>query len=104
MEVKKQARAPETMKFDEKAFAKIDHTEIRWLGNSGAFINSRGTVVMIDPLLKGFDMPLLIEMPIEVSRIPRLDGVLITHSDNDHFSRETCKEVAPVCTSFHGPH
>lgn len=104
MEDKRQARAPKTMTFDENAFTRTDHTEVRWLGNSGAFINSRGTVVMIDPLLKGFDMPLLIEMPIDVSRIPRLDAVLITHSDNDHFSRETCKLVAPVCTAFHGPH
>lgn len=104
MEDRRQARAPETRKFDESAFGKMESTEIRWLGNSGAFINSRGTVVMIDPLLKGFDMPLLIEMPIDVERIPRLDAVLITHSDNDHFSRETCKGLAPVCREFHGPH
>jgi Predicted Zn-dependent hydrolases of the beta-lactamase fold len=104
MEGKKQACAPKTKKFDKKAFAKIDRTEIRWLGNAGAFINSRGTNIMIDPLLKGFDMPLLIDMPIEPSNIPNLDAILITHSDNDHFSRVTCKEVEPVCKEFHAPY
>lgn len=101
---KRQAKAPATLKFDEKAFGMIDHTEVRWLGNSGAFINSRGTTLMIDPLLKGFDMPLLIEMPIAADEIPKLDALLITHSDNDHFSRVTCSEIAPVVKEFHSPH
>lgn len=101
---KRQAKAPATVRFGHDAFAKIDHTEVRWLGNSGAFINSRGTTIMMDPLLKGFDMPLLIEMPIATDEIPGLDAVLITHSDNDHFSRVTCSEIAPVVKEFHGPH
>ncbi|WP_257676155.1 MBL fold metallo-hydrolase [Clostridium felsineum] len=104
METKKQACAPRTKKFDKEAFAKIDGTEIRWLGNSGVLINSRGTNIMIDPLLKGFDMPLLIDIPIETSSIPSLDAVLITHSDNDHFSKITCEEVKAVCKEFHAPH
>jgi hypothetical protein len=29
-------------------------------GNGGFFINSHGTILMVDPLLEGFDMPLLI--------------------------------------------
>lgn len=101
---KKQAIAPKTIAFGKEAFGKIDDTEIRWLGNAGAFINSRGTTLMIDPLLKGFDMPLLIEMPIGPEEVPEFDAVLITHSDNDHFSRVTCKEMAPVVREFHAPH
>lgn len=52
---------------------------------------------MIDPLLEGFDLPLLIEMPILPEAVPHLDAIFITHSDNDHFSRVTCKKLAPVC-------
>ncbi|MDR3594374.1 MBL fold metallo-hydrolase [Clostridium sp.] len=104
MDGKKQACAPKTQKFAKKAFEAEDKTVIRWLGNSGALVNSRGTIVMVDPLLKGFDMPLLIDMPIEISEVPKVDAILITHCDNDHFSRITCKELQPVCKNFHAPH
>lgn len=90
-------------KVDEKAFAPIDHTEIRWLGSAGIMINSRGTNIMIDPLLDGFDMPLLFDMPILPAEVPGLDALLATHIDNDHFSRVTCQGVKAVCKSFHAP-
>lgn len=56
---------------------------------------------MIDPLLKGFDMPLLSEPPIRPEQVPRLDAIFITHCDNDHFSRETCKDLSAVCPVIH---
>jgi len=39
---KRQAKAPATVIIDQDAFGRINHTEVRWLGNSGALINSRG--------------------------------------------------------------
>lgn len=98
---KGQACAPETQSFGAEAFGESDKTIIRWLGNAGAFINSRGTCIMIDPLLEGFDLPLLIDMPILQKDVPHLDAVLITHCDNDHFSRTTCKNLASVCNEYH---
>ena len=56
---------------------------------------------MVDPLLVGFDMPLLIEPPILPDAVPDLDAILITHSDNDHFSVETCRQLAAVCKEYH---
>lgn len=100
----KQAVAPKTKPFGKEAFTKTNTTVIRWLGSAGAFINSRGTCIMIDPLLEGFDMPLLIDMPILPHQVPTLDGVLITHIDNDHFSKMTCKDLKAVCKEYHGPH
>lgn len=100
---KGQAVAPEKVNISKEAFQKIRHTEIRWLGNAGALINSRGTTIMIDPLLEGFDMPLLIEMPIETGQVPNLAATLITHSDNDHFSIPTCSGLSKVCNEFHSP-
>lgn len=99
-----QAVAPDTIRFSNEVFEKIEYTEIRWLGNAGALINSRGTTIMIDPLLLGFDMPSLIDMPIEPHTISALKALLITHSDNDHFSKETCIAVKNACSEFHGPH
>jgi L-ascorbate metabolism protein UlaG (beta-lactamase superfamily) len=37
---------------------------LRWLGMAGFFINCRVTTLMIDPLLGGFDMPVLIDFPM----------------------------------------
>lgn len=101
---KGQAVAGKTQLIDKKAFDKIEGTQIRWLGNAGIMINSKGTNVMIDPLLEGFDMPLLIEMPMLPESVPFLDAVLVTHIDNDHFSRVTCRKLKEKCKEFHAPY
>src|ERR671912_517451 len=59
-----QAKAPPTQRFGKEAFEKSNQTTIRWLGMAGFFINSRGTTMMVDPLLDTFDIPLLIDFPI----------------------------------------
>lgn len=86
-----------------KDFELTDRTELRWLGGGGIMLNCRGTVLMIDPVLEGFDMPLLFEPPITAPQVPRLDGVLITHIDNDHFSVPTCQHLMGVCETYHAP-
>jgi len=40
--VKMQAKAPETKPFGKEAFTPLGGTVIRWLGNAGALINSKG--------------------------------------------------------------
>ena len=65
---KYQAKAPKTQVFGAEAFGKSKNTTIRWLGMAGFLINSRGTTFMVDPLLEGFDMPLLIDFPITAKR------------------------------------
>lgn len=98
----KQAAAPATWPITADAFSASDGTTLFWLGNAGLLINSRGTLIMVDPLLEGFDMPLLIDMPILAQDVPHLDAVLVTHADCDHFSRATCSRLAPVCDACHG--
>jgi L-ascorbate metabolism protein UlaG (beta-lactamase superfamily) len=96
-----QARASETQRFGAEAFEASAGTVLRWLGMAGFLINSRGTTMMVDPLLGGFDMPVMIEFPISASEVPKLDAVLVTHSDNDHYSVPTCRELAGVTGEFH---
>lgn len=84
-----------------EAFGAKNGTEIDWLGNAGALINSRETTLMIDPVLSGFDMPLLIDVPLTEERVPHLDSILLTHCDNDHYSRTTCHALSPVVSAFH---
>lgn len=96
-----QAKAPATRRFGPEAFTETTDTVLRWLGMAGFLINSRGTTIMIDPLLGGFDMPIMIEMPIAATDVQRLDAVLVTHSDNDHYSVPTCRDLAPVTAAYH---
>lgn len=90
--------------FGPEAFEKQDNTVIRWLGGAGALISSHGVNVMIDPVLSGFDMPLLIDVPIQEEEVPHLDAILLTHCDNDHYSRSTSKALAEKTDAFHAPH
>lgn len=85
------------------AFEPSDATQLCWLGGAGIFLNARGTRIMIDPVLEGFDMPVLFDAPIAPADVPALDAVLITHIDNDHFSRPTCRDLAGVCPAYHAP-
>lgn len=96
-----QAKAPPTQAFGKEAFEDIETTEIRWLGMAGFLVNSRGTTIMIDPLLGGFDMPVMIDFPIEAKQVPGLDAILITHSDNDHYSIPTNLDLKPVTREYH---
>lgn len=100
-EKKYQAKPPVTKPFGREAFDKSNKTTIRWLGMAGFLVNSRGTTFMLDPLLKGYDMPLLMDFPIKTNQVPQLDAVFATHSDNDHYSVETFKDLASVTKEFH---
>jgi L-ascorbate metabolism protein UlaG (beta-lactamase superfamily) len=99
--MKYQAKAPPTQLFGKEAFARTNNTTIRWLGMAGFLVNSRGTTFMIDPLLEGYDMPTLRSFPIQPKEVPNLDAVFATHSDNDHYSVETFKDLGPVTKEFH---
>jgi L-ascorbate metabolism protein UlaG (beta-lactamase superfamily) len=96
-----QAKAPKTLPMTAKAFRRSRNTTLRWLGGAGFFVNSRGTTLMVDPVLEGFDMRVMIDMPILPNEVPHLDAVLITHSDTDHYSVQTCKDLARVCQAYH---
>lgn len=98
---KYQAKAPPTQTFGKKAFGKSKKTTLRWLGMAGFLINSRGTTCMVDPVLEGFDMPLLIDFPISAKDVPHLDAVFVTHADNDHFSVPTNVTMSKVTDVYH---
>jgi L-ascorbate metabolism protein UlaG (beta-lactamase superfamily) len=96
-----QAVAPMTIPFGKEAFGAAKNTTVRWLGMAGFLVNSRGTTFMIDPLLEGYDMPLLMKFPILPKDVPHLDAVMATHSDNDHYSVETFKDLSAVTKAYH---
>jgi len=71
---------------------------------AGALINSRGTVVIIDPLITLVDSNgevkceghyrLRVPLPIESRNVPDVDLVMYTHADGDHFSPVTAEVFA----------
>ncbi len=75
---KGQVLAPQTQRIGKEAFAAQVQCDIYWLGGGGVLLNSCGTIIMLDPVLKGFDMPLLREVPIVPDEVSKLDGVLVT--------------------------
>ncbi|WP_456461346.1 MBL fold metallo-hydrolase [Reichenbachiella sp.] len=101
LQKKYQAKAPKTQPFGKEAFGKSTKTTLRWLGMAGFLINSRGTTFMVDPLLEGFDMPLLIDFPILAKDVPHLNAVFITHADNDHFSVPTNVAMSKATDVYH---
>lgn len=85
-------------------FEEHSSTVVTWLGMAGALINVRGTILLIDPLLtmsvtdgrllcEG-EHPLKLPLPIEAKELPRLDAVLYTHADFDHFGPLTAQVLA----------
>src|SRR5687768_18463107 len=46
-------------------------------------------------------MPLLIDFPIASKAVPKLDAVLVTHADNDHFSIPTNRNLKSVTRADH---
>lgn len=101
---KGQALAPLTQKMTASAFDINRSCDIYWLGGGGMMMNCCGTILMIDPQLAGFDMPILRQPPLLPEEVLKLDGLLITHIDSDHYSEETCKRLLPICKSYHTTH
>ena len=98
-----QAKA-ERIEITKEAFNKSNETAIYWLGGGGAMVTSHGTNILIDPLLEGFDMKILTEAPITSKEVGHVDAVLITHCDNDHFSKATLKHIQDKVDIIHTTH
>lgn len=98
---KGQAQAAKTVHLTKKDFENNGHIGIYWLGGGGAMVNAFGTVILIDPLLEGFDMPLLIDSVAKPEKIERVDGYFVSHVDDDHYSRATLKDLKTVAKEVH---
>ena len=108
----KNATAPPTIPIGPKAFGPSDTTSFWWLGGAGFLINARGTLIAIDPAISlepgttdrsEFGLRLLAPHPIEATEVPRLDLVLISHTDPDHLAPITAPELFRTGATFVGP-
>jgi len=104
--------APPSIPIGNEAFAPRAETALWWLTNAGFLINSHGVLLMLDPaIMLSPDSPetsetghrLLVDLPLEATRVARLDAVLYTHADYDHFAPATARELMRTGTHFVGP-
>lgn len=90
-------------------FERTDTTSVVWLGMAGVLVNAHGTILLIDPMLTTVEkdgkltcegeLEMVVPVPMEARMIPRVDYVLYTHADFDHFGRMTASVLAerPAC-------
>jgi L-ascorbate metabolism protein UlaG (beta-lactamase superfamily) len=103
LDKKYQARPQATQALSLKDFEICDETAVYWLSAAGVLINSRGTTIMIDPILSVIEndptrseiggMLLLAPPPIMADQVHKLDAILYTHSDGDHMGARTAKAL-----------
>ncbi len=106
-----QARPAASRPIPATAFGPIDRTVVYWLGAAGVLVNTRGTTIMMDPILGTAPddptkseiggLPLLAPPPIMADAVPRLDAVLYTHSDGDHMGIATALGLLNSGTHFY---
>jgi L-ascorbate metabolism protein UlaG (beta-lactamase superfamily) len=93
-----------TQPIDAAFFAAREQTLVTWLGMAGALINVRGTILLIDPLISTIERdgrvlieegyPLKLPLPVEAKDLPRVDLVMYTHADDDHFGHLSASLLA----------
>ncbi len=107
-----QVSASPSQHIGRDVFKRARGTALWWLTNAGFLINSRGMLAMIDPVISvdpdapqtsETGMRLLVALPLEAAEVPRLDVVLYTHADDDHFARTTAQTLFGVGALFVGP-
>jgi L-ascorbate metabolism protein UlaG (beta-lactamase superfamily) len=91
----------QTQMISPSFFSPRNDTLVTWLGMAGVMMNCRGTILLIDPLITLVESDgemkceghyrLRTPLPIESHQIPRVDAVLYTHADGDHFSSVTAE-------------
>jgi L-ascorbate metabolism protein UlaG (beta-lactamase superfamily) len=86
---------------DASFFQPRRDTVMAWLGMAGLIVNSRGTVILIDPLIAVTEragaqwsetgLRMKVPVPIEAREVPRADVVCYTHAEDDHCGRGTAR-------------
>lgn len=74
----------------------VNDYKVTWLGHSTYLIQVDGKTILVDPIIIGnispvsfFGKPYPIENPYELSNLPEIDYLLITHDHYDHLSYAT---------------
>lgn len=73
----------------EARYEDVTEDRVTWLGHAGVLLQTPTTNVLVDPLFFSASVPeepYLSAPKVDPRTLPRIDGVVITHPDNDHLN------------------
>ncbi len=107
-------RTPEFKLPEEKPdFTKFmegdNQLKIIWFGHSSFLVNMEGTSILVDPVFSGSVAPVSFMVKrfqkpvVELSELPEIDYILISHDHYDHLDMHTIKFFVDKKTKFIAP-
>jgi L-ascorbate metabolism protein UlaG (beta-lactamase superfamily) len=74
---------------------------VTWIGHAGFLVQLAGVNMLVDPQFSERASPVafagprrIVPLPLEISELPRIDVVLISHNHYDHLDRASVKAIA----------
>ncbi|MFC0334970.1 MBL fold metallo-hydrolase [Paenibacillus sepulcri] len=85
-----------------------DQTVVRWFGHSALMLELEGKTLLIDPMFGKAPMPVQIfgnrrfsrSVPLELTQLPLIDAVLISHDHYDHLDYGSIKRIKDRVKQF----
>lgn len=111
----KQQREPEdklpSMKVDPLQIGRTDDLRVTWLGHSTVLIEIDSQVILTDPMFSERASPFSFlgpkrfasDMPLEITALPQIDAVLISHDHYDHLDYRSIRALAEKTRRFYVP-
>ncbi len=82
----------------DTTFDAVTADRVTWLGHAGVLLQTPTTNVLFDPLFFSAstpEEPHLSAPKLDPRALPRIDGVVITHPDNDHLNPNSLAMIPP---------
>ncbi|WP_369700009.1 MBL fold metallo-hydrolase [Bacillus sp. AFS041924] len=89
-------------------YSKNKDTKITWFGHSALLIEIEGKTILIDPMFGNAPTPFPQfggkrysgGLPIEISELPKIDAVILSHDHYDHLDYGTIKKIKQKVDRF----
>ena len=90
---------------DPEALQRANGPSVTWIGHSAFLVQLAGLNVLVDPQFSERASPVqfagpkrIVELPIDIPQLPRIDVVLVSHNHYDHLDTATVKRLATMAT------
>ena len=99
-------RMPEIRPDMDEFLMPSEELKVIWFGHSSFLLNMDGKIVLVDPVFSGAASPISFmvkrfQRPVlELSELPKIDYIIISHDHYDHLDMESIKFFAGSDTQF----